>query len=129
MTLLSSFKKNKTSQMERRLEQRHPSHFSAILSQTTEDKTIEEVIVTVLNFSKSGLAALAHKAIPPNRILNIQLTFNSERTVNTLFKVIQCHEVESGYLVRCQIEEPCSQYEALYTKITQPRHSVVSECW
>ncbi len=130
MSLLSSFKKNKASQIERRLEQRHPSHFSATLSQPQEeDKEVEKLIVTILNFSKSGLAVLAHKAVLPNRILDIQLSFNSERTVNTAFKVIQCQEVKSGYLIRCKIAEPCSQYDALYTKITQPRHSVVSECW
>lgn len=124
-----SFFKNKPShsQLERRLEKRHLSHFSATLSQKNTDT--QECIATVLNFSKSGLAILSTKAIPTNEIINIQLAFNSERSVEVLFKITSCREVETGFMIGCQLAEPNAHYESLVHKIIQPRHSVVSDCW
>ncbi len=83
----------------------------------------------MLNFSKSGLAILSTKAIPTNEILNIQLAFNSERSVEVLFKITSCREVETGFMIGCQLAEPNTHYESLVHKIIQPRHSVVSDCW
>jgi hypothetical protein len=125
---LNLFKNNQAhSQMERRLEKRHLSHFSATVSQKNSDT--QECIATVLNFSKSGVAILSTKAIPINEVLTIQLAFNSERSVKALFKVTSCREVEAGFMIGCQLAEPNTHYESLIHKIIQPRHSVVSDCW
>ena len=126
MPLLNLFKTKQqtTSQMERRLEQRHPSHFSSIV--TFENK---ESTATVLNFSKSGLSILSAREIPPNEPFEIELAFNSERNVHVAFKSISCQKVETGYLVGAKLVEPSNQYDSLFTKIIQPRHSVVSDCW
>ncbi len=126
MPLLNLFKTKQqtTSQMERRLEERHPSHFSAII-----DQPDKEAIATVLNFSKSGLALLSTTKIPPDELFNIELAFNSERTIQTTFKSIHCQQVESGYLIRAKLVKPCQKYQNLVTKITQPKHSVISDCW
>jgi len=124
----SFFKKKPShSQLERRLEKRHLSHFSATVSPNNSET--QECIATVLNFSKSGLAILSTKAIPTNETLKIQLAFNSERSIEALFKVTSCRETNTGFIVGCQLEEPNTHYESLVHKIIQPRHSVVSDCW
>ncbi|VAW44148.1 hypothetical protein MNBD_GAMMA04-2148 [hydrothermal vent metagenome] len=125
MKQLNPFKKRQSaSQIDRRLEQRHLSHFSATVMQQDQ-----ESVATVLNFSKSGLAILSTKPIQPNDIFSIELAFNSERNITTFFKSISCQKVETGYLIGAKLLKPCSQYSGLFTKITQPRHSVVSDCW
>ena len=126
MPLLNLFKAKQqaSSQLERRREHRHPSHFSSIV--TFENK---ESTATVLNFSKSGLSILSAREIPPNEPFEIELAFNSERNVHVAFKSISCQKVETGYLVGAKLVEPSNQYDSLFTKIIQPRHSVVSDCW
>ncbi len=120
--------KNKTkhnSQLEKRLEKRHLSHFSATVSQ----ENTQQCIATVLNFSKSGLAVLATKAIPIHEILTIQLAFNSERSIQTSFKVVRCQPTETGFIIGCQLVKPDTSYTELVQKITQPKHSVIGDCW
>ncbi len=125
MKQLNPFKKKQaTSQIERRLEQRHLSHFSAIVTQQTQEN-----IATVLNFSESGLAILSTKPIQPNEVFDVELAFNSERNITTTFKALSCRKVETGYIIGAKLLKPCNQYSGLFTKITQPRHSVVSDCW
>ncbi len=132
MKLLNSLtffkKKQSFNQMNRRLESRHLARFSAVITLPNKDSD-KEIIATVLNFSPSGLAILASKEIQPNEVFEIQLAFNSERTIQVQFKATNCKKVETGYIIGSQILTPCPQYQALFTKITQPRHSVVSDCW
>ena len=124
MKLFKLFKNSKLSQQERRIEKRHPSYFSAVVNQ--QEKVID---ATIVNFSKSGLGLKSSRQFKTNETFEVDIAMNSERQVKVKFDVLCCQKTENGYLIGTKVSQSCKQYQGFFKKMSQPRHTVMSDCW
>lgn len=110
--------------IEKRREERHEAFFTALVK-----KGDKRIPVTIVNFSKSGLGMKIPAKLAAKENVEIDLSINSERHIKATFNVQCSRPIGDEYIIGAKLSGDSSHYADFFNKMSQPRHTVMSDCW